>query len=70
MSRRLGKAYSFRDSKSRYCAIGVVREHTFRAVHYCRLLQFETRLPLITDEDTREFINVECTYNVQYTIRR
>ena len=30
---------------------------------------FDTRLPLI-DEDTREFINVECTYNVQYTIRR
>ena len=31
--------------------------------------QFDTRLPLI-DEDTREFINVECTYNIQYTIRR
>ena len=31
--------------------------------------QFDTRLPLI-DEDTREFINVECTYTVQYTIRR
>ena len=30
---------------------------------------FATRLPLI-DEDTREFINVECTYNIQYTIRR
>ena len=30
---------------------------------------FDTRLPLI-DEDTREFINVECTYNIQYTIRR
>ena len=31
--------------------------------------QFDTRLPLI-DEDTREFINVECTYDIQYTIRR
>ena len=31
--------------------------------------QFDSRAPL-TDEDTREFINVECTYNVQYTIRR
>ena len=31
--------------------------------------QFDTRLPLI-DEDTREFINVECTYNIGYTIRR
>ena len=31
--------------------------------------QFDTRLPLI-DEDTREFINVECTYSIQYTIRR
>ena len=30
---------------------------------------FDTRLPLI-DEDTREFINVECTYNIGYTIRR
>ena len=31
--------------------------------------QFDTRLPLV-DEDTREFINVECTYNIGYTIRR
>ena len=31
--------------------------------------QFDTRLPLI-DEDTREFINVECTYVISYTIRR
>ena len=31
--------------------------------------QFDTRAP-ITDEETGEFINVECTYSVQYTIRR
>ena len=31
--------------------------------------QFDTRLP-ISDEETGEFINVECTYSVQYTIRR
>ena len=30
---------------------------------------FDTRTPL-TDEETGEFINVECTYNIQYTIRR
>ena len=30
---------------------------------------FDTQLP-ITDEETGEFINVECTYNIQYTIRR
>ena len=31
---------------------------------------FDTQLPQITDEETGEFINVECTYNIQYTIRR
>ena len=30
---------------------------------------FDTQLP-VTDEETGEFINVECTYNIQYTIRR
>ena len=30
---------------------------------------FDTRLP-IDDEETGEFINIECTYVVQYTIRR
>ena len=29
----------------------------------------ETRTP-ISDEETGEFINVECTYNIGYTIRR
>ena len=30
---------------------------------------FDTRAP-IADEETGEFINVECTYAIQYTIRR
>ena len=30
---------------------------------------FDTRVPIL-DEDTREFIHVECTYNILYTVRR
>ena len=38
--------------------------------HYTILgATFDTRTP-IANEETGEFINVECTYSIQYTIRR
>ena len=59
----LGKAYS---TELEIEAALNVSESPLFTIAGC---QFDTRIPLI-DEDTREFINVECTYNIQYTIRR
>ena len=59
----LGKAYS---TELEIEAMLTASESEHFTIAGCT---FDTRIPLI-DEDTREFINVECTYNVQYTIRR